>query len=202
MEDDLLLSSDDEADAEYSGHPFEDKASVLENLQNGFQYHKNGPAQMYDWSADDIQKMTLIIKDSVSDLKKGRRKIRAVNYLGEEFPGGLLGWVNNVREGVYFGDNPNVQRGPRFSSGEKTNHWLWNFVSETLLSEFHLWSKIHRENSKAKPSGSKYPKLNQLIFRHTEDFVGGLWCDFHKHWQPFINEMRFLITNLSLLTYS
>ena len=190
MDFEISWSSDDETDAETLGHPLEDKATVIAKLKQGFKYHKNGPAQMYDWSSKDIETMTSIISESVTEIKKGRRKIRAVNFLGEEFPGGLLGWVNNVREGVYFSDNPNINRGTRFKSGEKSNHWLWNFVSETLISEFDFWSRIHQENAQCSPESSRYPNLHQLIFRHTDDFVGGLWCDFHGHWQRFIDEMR------------
>ena len=199
MDSEILLSSDEETEATPNGHPLEDKATVLKNLRSGFKYHKNGPAQMYDWTKEDISTMTEIIKESVDSIKKGRRKIRAVNYLGEEFPGGLLGWVNCVREGKYFADNPDISRGARFKSGEKTNFWLWNFVSETLLSEFRYWTKVHQKNSTVASSETKYPNIHQLVFRHTDDFVGGLWTDFSRHWQPFIDEMRYF--NFAVLTF-
>ena len=182
-------SSDDEVENPI-GHPVETKEKVLKNLQNGFRYHKNGPAQTYDWTEEDIKTMTKIITDSVSNIKKGRRKIRAVDYLGRPLPNGLLGWVNSVRSGKYFGDNPRINRGPVFKSGEKSNFWLWNFVSDTLISEFDFWSEVHKNNAKVDPKDTKYPDISKLIFRHSEDFVGGLWCDFEKHWQRFVDEMR------------
>ena len=188
MEEINESSSEDEV--EDVGHPLEDKETVLRNLKNGFRYHKNGPAQMYDWSQDDIEKMTKIIHESVMKVKKGRRKIRAVNYMGQPFPGGLLGWVNSVRSGLYFRDNPKIDRGPVFKSGEKSNFWLWNFVSTTLLCEFDYWSEIHKQNAKVKPEDTKYPDISKLIFRNSDDFVGGLWCDFEGHWQRFVDEMR------------
>lgn len=181
-------SSDD--DLEVTGHPLEDKRTVINNLKNGFKYHKNGPAQTYDWNDDDVAEMTKIIHESVSKIKKGRRAIRAVDYKGRPLPNGLLGWVNSVRRGDYFSDNPNINRGPIFKSGEKSNFWLWNFVSETLLSEFDYWSEIHKQNASVDPKDTKYPDISKLIFRHSEDFVGGLWCDFERHWEKFVNEMR------------
>ena len=38
----------------------------------------------------------------------------------------------------------------------------------------------------------QYPKIEDLVFRHNDDFVGGLWTDFEKHWQRFIDEIRYL----------
>ena len=186
-EENLISSDDEDTDV---GHPVENKAIVLKNLAEGFKYHKNGPAQPYDWNKKDMKIMTDLIQKQSAQLKKGRRKIRAVKFDGTEFPDGLLGWVNNVRNGTYFSDNPNVHRGPVFKSGEKSNHWLWNFVSVTLLSEFEYWSRVHQENQKVDPSEARYPNLHQLVFRHTDDFVGGLWSDFSKYWEPFISEMR------------
>ena len=113
-----------------------------------------------------------------------------MNYQGKPFPGGLLGWVNAVRSGKYFGDNPKIDRGPVFVSGEKTNFWLWNFVSQTLLSEFDYWSDVHKQNAGKDPKDTRYPDVSKLIFRHSEDFVGGLWCDFEQYWQRFVDEMR------------
>ena len=185
-------SDEDEAPV---GHPIETKAKVLRNLKAGFKYHKNGPAQMYDWTSDDIGHMTQIINDSVSKLKKGRRKIRAVDYKGRPLPNGLLGWVNSVRTGKYFSDNPKINRGPAFTSGEKSNFWLWNFVSETLISEFDYWTEVHKKNATVDPKDTRYPDISKLIFRNSDDFVGGLWCDFERHWQRFIDEMRY-VTNL------
>ena len=184
-------SSDEDEDAESNlGHFIEDRATVIHNIANGFKYHKNGPAQPYDWDTTDFAKMDKLIRETAKKVTKGRRKIRAVRHDGTEFPGGLLGWVNNVRSGVYFSDNPNVSRGDSFTSGERSNFWLWNFVSETLLAEVDFWTKIHKANQKCDPSQSRYPDLEKLIFRHPDDFVGGLWCDFEKHWQKFVDEMR------------
>ena len=182
------ISSDEEDSP--SGHPIEDKVTVLENLRNGFKYHKNGPAQPYEWDKKDMSVMTEMIKKQAASLTKGRRKVRAVGYDNVPLPDGLLGWVNSVRDGTYFSDNPNVERGPRFKSCEKSNFWLWNFVSRTLLAEFDYWTEVHKENKNCDPSKSRYPKLSQLIFRHPDDFVGGLWSDFQTHWQRFIDEMR------------
>ena len=192
MDDDIEPQeiSSDEDSPEPAGHPVESKAEVLQNIANGFRYHKNGPAQPYNWGKDDLAKMTTLIKEASKSVVRGRRKIRAIRHDGKEFPGGLLGWVNNVRKGIYFGDNPSVQRGPVYKSGEKSNHWLWNFVSETLLAEVDFWTKIHSDNQIGDPKNSKYPDLEKLIFRHPDDFVGGLWTDFEKHWQRFVNEMR------------
>ena len=134
--------------------------------------------------------MTKLINDAARRVKKGRRKIRAIKHDGSLFPGGLLGWVNNVRRGIYFSDNPNIDRGSPFLSGEKSNHWLWNYVSETLLAEVDYWTKIHKANQKVSPTETKYPDLDKLIFRHPDDFVGGLWHDFEKHWQKYVDEMR------------
>ena len=156
--DDISENSSDD-DTDEPGHPVEDKGTVLKNLQAGFKYHKNGPAQMYDWNKDDIAKMTQIIHQSVSTLKKGRRKIRATDYKGNVLPNGILGWVNSVRRGDYFGDNPKVNRGPVFKSGEKSNFWLWNFVSETLLAEFDYWTEVHKQNAKVDPKNTKYPDI-------------------------------------------
>ena len=169
MEDIEGISSDEELDP--PGHPLEDKRTVIRNLKSGFKYHKNGPAQTYDWSDDDVAEMTKIIHASVSTVKKGRRSVRAVNHQGKPLPNGLLGWVNCVRRGEYFGDNPRINRGPTFKSGEKSNFWLWNFVSETLLSEFDYWSEVHKLNSTVDPKDTKYPDISKLIFRHSDDFV-------------------------------
>ena len=187
MENDERLSDDEDNDG---GHPIEDCETVLKRLASGVKYHKNGPARQYDWKKEHISRMTEIIKNSVSKIKRGRRKVRAMDYTGSEFPGGLLGWVNAVRSGKYFGDNPDIDRGPRFVSGEKTNFWLWNYVSEVLISEFHYWTKVHQENKTMDPAKTRYPDITKMIFRHTDDFVGGLWTDFSKHWKTFVNEMR------------
>ena len=188
--DSIDENSSDEDEEPTEGHPLETKEAVLENLKNGFRYHKNGPAQMYDWSEADVKTMTSIITESVSSIKKGRRKIRAVDFMGRPLPNGLLGWVNSVRNGTYFGDNPKINRGPAFKSGEKSNFWLWNFVSDTLICEFDYWSEVHKTNATVDPKETRYPDISKLIFRHSEDFVGGLWCDFESHWQRFIDEMR------------
>ena len=182
------LSSDSEEEDE--GHPLETKQQVIENLSKGFRYHKNGPAQQYDWNKEDIAKMTELIHSSVSKVKKGRRNVRAMNYKGEPFPGGLLGWVNSVRSGRYFADNPKINRGCEFKAGEKSNFWLWNFVSETLVQEFDYWTEWHKINKTLPADQVKYPDISKMIFRHSEDFVGGLWTDFSKHWMRFVDEMR------------
>ena len=187
---DLLETDSSDDEPTETGHPLETKEIVLKNLKNGFKYHKNGPAQMYDWTKDDIAHMTEIIHNSVSKIKKGRRKIRAVDFKGQPLSNGLLGWVNSVRTGKYFSDNPRINRGPAFKSGEKTNFWLWNFVSDTLICEFDYWTEIHKQNATVDPKDTKYPDISKLIFRHSDDFVGGLWCDFERHWQRFIDEMR------------
>ena len=188
-DDEPELYSSDSEDEDSQGHPMETKEQVMENLKRGFMYHKNGPAQQYDWTKDDIAKMTEIIHGSVQKVKKGRRNVRAINYKGEPFPGGLLGWVNSVRTGQYFPDNKRISRGPALASGEKTNFWLWNYVSETLIHEFDYWTEWHEQNKKLKPEDTKYPDISKMIFRHSEDFVGGLWTDFSKHWQRFVDEM-------------
>lgn len=185
-----LQSSSESEDEDEPGHPLETKEQVLKNLRQGFLYHKKGPAQMYDWNKKDIETMTQIITDSVKDVKKGRRNVRAMNYRGEPFPGGLLGWVNSVRSGKYFPDNHRIERGPMFKTGEKSNFWLWNYVSETLIHEFDYWTEWHQKNKKLPPEETKYPDISKMIFRHSEDFVGGLWSDFHKHWERFVDEMR------------
>ena len=188
-EDVAPLSSDSEDEIDL-GHPMETKEQVIENLRKGFRYHKNGPAQQYDWNKEDISLMTEIIQNSVSKVKKGRRNVRAVNYKGEPFPGGLLGWVNSVRSGRYFSDNPKIERGCEFKAGDRSNFWLWNYVSETLVHEFDYWTEWHKVNKNLPPSDTKYPDISKLIFRHSEDFVGGLWTDFSKHWMRFVDEMR------------
>ena len=188
MENEYENSSDEDTTA--PGHPMESCEIVLKNLAKGIKYHKNGPAQQYDWKEHHIKRMTEIIKDSVKNIKPGRRKIRAMNYLGEEFPGGLLGWVNAVRSGRYFSDNPEIVRGPHINSGERSNFWLWNYVSDVLLAELNYWTKVHKMNKDLDPSKAKYPDITKMIFRHTDDFVGGLWTDFSKHWEPFVHEMR------------
>ena len=188
-EDPALLSSDSE-DEDESGHPMETKDEVLKNIRLGFKYHKNGPARQYDWNNDDIASMTKMIHDSVSKIKRGRRNVRAVNYHGQPFPGGLLGWVNSVRSGRYFKDNPKIERGEEFKANEKSNFWLWNYVSETLIHEFDYWTEWHKTNQSLPPEETKYPDITKMIFRHSDDFVGGLWSDFSKHWTRFVDEMR------------
>ena len=185
-----LENSSSDEDEVTEGHPLEDKVTVLRNLRNGFKYHKNGPAQMYDWSKDDIREMTKIIHGSIKKNSRARRKIRAVDYRGRPFPGGLLGWVNAVRTGHYFADNPRIERGPVIKGGERTNFWLWNFVSQTLLHEFDYWTEVHKKNATVDPKDTRYPDISKLIFRNSDDFVGGLWCDFEKYWQRFVDEMR------------
>ena len=187
-DEEYYLSSESEEEDDV-GHPLETKDEVFENLKQGFLYHKNGPAQQYDWTKDDIAKMSRIIQDSVATVKKGRRNVRAMNFKGEPFPGGLLGWVNSVRTGRYFPDNTKIERGKALVSGEKSNFWLWNYVSETLIHEFDYWTEWQKVNKTLKPEETKYPDISKMIFRHSDDFVGGLWSDFSKHWQRFVDEM-------------
>ena len=74
-------------------------------------------------------------------------------------------------------------------TNEKSNFWLWNYVSEVLVHEFDYWTEWHQKNKKLPSEMTKYPDISKMIFRHSEDFVGGLWSDFSKHWSRFVDEM-------------
>ena len=198
--EDFLWSSDesdDEDGDERSGHPLETKAAVLENLRTGFSYHKNGPAQEYDWTPAEITLMTQMIRDTHSETKAAtknkHRIIRAQNFRGESSQNTLRNWVNSCLSGQRFPDNPRVRRGPRIGHNDWSNFKQWEYVSETLQHEFHYWSeveKINRSLPSERQKEVRYPRLDDLIFRHNDDFTGGHWSHFAKFWDPFIDEMR------------
>ena len=198
-----LLSSDEDSDTddeiENKGHPRETKEKVLANLIDGFAYHKNGPAQEYDWNSNDVSIMTDLIRrqheKTQAASKNKNRIIRAQNYKGESSANMLRNWVNSCRISERFPDNIQIQRGPKLEHDEWTNHQLWQYVSATLQSEFHYWTKveiINRSLPEERKKEVRYPKLGDLIFRHNDDFVSGLWSDFSEYWQPFIDEIRYL----------
>ena len=196
----LLSSDDDETDDDGetdAGHPLEDKKDVLNNLRNGYAYHKNGPAREYEWTPEEISEMSSMIVAAHEKIKAATknkaRVIRAQNYKGESSANMLRNWVNSCRSGQRFPDNPTVERGPKLEHDEWSNHQLWEYVSRTLQAEFHYWTKveaINRKLPKDKQKSARYPKLDDLIFRHNDDFTAGLWSDFQSHWQPFIDELR------------
>ena len=193
----LLFSSDSEE--EHEGHPKEQKSVVLEKLFSGFRYHKDGPAQSYQWTEEEIQKMAQHLEEYAKQAKEGkRRKIRAVRYDGTPVVGGLLRFVNDARMGKTFKDNPRISRRQKaYYAGQLTQHQLWHEASEILLAEFDYWSEVHQSNllhfKAGQPEKCRYPKIGDLIFRHNDDFVGGLWSDFHIHWDRFIDELRYLL---------
>ena len=191
-------SDNDAPDTLKKGHPIETKEQVLKNLAADYPYNKGGPAQEYPWTEADIAEMTDLIKERHSNLQKKyqkkARQIRGQNYKGESTHNHLLNWVNSCRSGKRFPSNPNVQRGSPYSYGEKTNQQLWEYVSETLISEFHYWVDLDKKNRKLPKNQQQkmsYPKLDDLIFRHNDDFTGGHWSHFAKFWDPFIDEMRY-----------
>ena len=189
-------SSDDEVDD--GGHPFETKEDVLKQLADGFAYNKGGPAREYEWSQAEISHMAGLIRDKNDEVRKNKRKnrpraIRAQNYRGETSHNYLLNWVNSVRVGKRFPENPNLVRGSKWLHGQRSNHQLWETVSEILTAEFHYWMRIHKLNLALDPKDRKkvrYPLVEDLIFRVNDDFTGGLWSQFYKYWEPFINELR------------
>ena len=197
----LLSSDDDEStddEDEPSGHPVETKEEVLANLRNGFAYHKNGPAREYDWTPSEISEMSALITATHEKIKAATKNkariIRAQNYKGESSANMLRNWVNSCRSGTRFPDNPSIERGHKLEHDEWTNHQLWEYVSRTLQSEFHYWTKVEQINRNLpdeRKKSAKYPKLDDLIFRHNDDFTAGLWSDFREHWQPFIDELRY-----------
>ena len=181
---------------ETHGHPLETKEEVLRKLANGFQYHKNGPAQSYDWNEFDISFMTKILEQHAQTVVDGkRRKIRAVRYDGTPVKGGLLRFVNDARNGKTFAQNPFIKRTYKtIRAGQLTQHQLWHIASKILIAEFDYWTDINAENLDLVKNGRsdecKYPKIGDLVFRHSDDFVGGLWSDFEEHWQRFVDEIR------------
>lgn len=197
-------SSDDESQEDDGGHPYEGRQKVLENLESGFPYNKGGPAREYQWEPAHIAKMTDMIRRKNENVRKRRkqrpRTIRAQNYRGETSNNYLLNWVNSVRTGKRFEQNQDLERGPKWLHGQKSNHQLWETVSQILTSEFHYWMKIHKQNAllpESERAKVKYPRLEDLIFRVNDDFTGGLWSQFYKYWEPFIDELRYLPLTIS-----
>ena len=201
-------STDDEMDEAATGHPAETKEEVLKNLRDGYSYHKNGPAREYDWTATEISEMSELILKTHSEVqaatKNKSRVIRAQNYKGESSANMLRNWINSCLNGKRFPENPRIERGDSIEHDEWTNHQMWEYVSRTLQSEFHYWTNVEKIN-RTLPSDRKkevrYPKLDDLIFRHNDDFTAGLWSDFREYWQPFINELRYLLSNISFVNF-
>ena len=190
-------SSDEDDEVDDGGHPFESKQKVLENLEKGYPYNKGGPAREYEWDLSEIAKMSDLIRKRNEEVRENRKKrpraIRAQNYRGETSGNYLLNWVNSVRCGKRFPENPKLVRGPKWKHGQRSNHQLWETVSEILTCEFHFWMGIHKKNADLPPGEkvkAKYPRIEDLIFRVNEDFTGGLWSQFYQYWEPFINELR------------
>ena len=193
----LIDRSSDEEEIDDGGHPFDTKGEVLRKLREGYPYNKGGPAREYEWTIEDINEMTELLRSKNEQVRKDRKKrpraIRAQNYRGDTSNNYLLNWVNSVRCGKRFSENRNHVRGPKLLHGQRSNHQLWENVSEILTKEFHYWMAIHKENQKLpvdQRSKVRYPLVEDLIFRVNDDFVGGLWSQFFKYWEPFINELR------------
>ena len=191
--DEFFSSSDDDDDP--IGQPIEAMDEILSKLQKDFPYHKNGPAQSYDWTPEHIDVMSQNIKDFAARIKSNNerksRKIRAHDYLGVSKKNHLLKWVNSCLRGERFAHNPNITRGKKLELTDWSNHKLWEYVSETLIHEFHYWTDIHKKNLGQKDASKVlYPQVTDLIFRENDDFVGGLWSDFSKFWEPFIEEVK------------
>ena len=194
----LIDRSSDEEEEVTVGHPIETRSEVLMNLEKGFSYNKGGPAREYEWDSSDISKMAELIRKKNNEVREDRKKrpraIRAQNYRGETSGNYLLNWVNSVRCGKRFPENSSLTRGPKLKHGQKSNHQLWEIVSEILTCEFHYWMKIHKQNIKLpenERSKVKYPRVEDLIFRVNDDFTGGLWSQFYKYWEPFIEELGY-----------
>ena len=208
-----LLSSDDDDtedddDGASSGHPMETKSEILNNLRQGYAYHKNGPAREYDWTPEEISEMSILITETHDKVKAATknkaRVIRAQNYKGESSANMLRNWVNSCRLGHRFANNTRIERGPKLEHDEWSNHQLWEYVSETLQAEFHYWTnveKINRSLPKDRQKDVRYPQLDDLIFRHNDDFTAGLWSDFRRYWQPFIDELRYLRDTKSFVNF-
>ena len=197
----LLSSDDDDSDDDgdtNTGHPVEDKRAILEKLREGFAYHKNGPAREYDWTKEEIAEMSTLITETHERVKAASknksRVIRAQNYKGESSANMLRNWVNSCLQGKRFPDNPQIERGEKIDHEDWSNYQMWDYVSRTLQAEFHYWTKVEKINRNLPSDRTKevrYPKLDDLIFRHNDDFTAGLWSDFRTHWQPFIDELRY-----------
>ena len=189
--------SDEDEPVDDGGHPFETKKQVLENLEAGYSYNKGGPAREYEWNSTDISKMADLLRKKNTEVRNQRKKrpraIRAQNYRGDTSNNYLLNWVNSVRCGKRFPENTKLVRGPKWLHGQRSNHQLWEAVSEILTCEFHYWMQIHRQNlalPKDERAKVKYPRVEDLIFRVNDDFTGGLWSQFYQYWEPFIDELR------------
>lgn len=202
MDDDIHISdSEEEHDSNEPprGHPLETKSEVLQNLIKGHPYHKNGPAQGYKWNEQEIEQMAQHLEEYATNVRRGRRKkIRATRFDGRPVTGGLLKFVNDAVTGKTFPNNHYIKRRKnRYRAGYISQHALWHEASEILIAEFDYWMDVHQNNIKHaaenRPELIQYPKIEDLIFRNNEDFVGGLWSDFEKHWQRFIDEIRYLI---------
>ena len=142
-------SSDDDIDKEAAkGHPIETKVQVLQNLKDGFPYHKNGPAREYEWTKEEISQMSDLIVKTHSNVqaatKNKTRVIRAQNYKGESSANMLRNWVNSCLTGRKFTDNPRVERGSKIEHDEWSNHQMWKYVSRTLQSEFQYWTDVEK----------------------------------------------------------
>ena len=190
-------SDSSDEDEEITGHPRESKSDILHNLKNGFPYNKGGPAQKYQWTKSEIQQMADLLRDKNRQVRQQRAKrprcIRAQNYRGETSNKYLLNWVNSVRTGRRFESNPRIIRGEKWKVGQRSNHQLWEYVSQVLTCEFHYWMDVHKKNlalPEDERSKVKYPRVEDLIFRVNDDFTGGLWSQFYTFWEPFINELR------------
>ena len=72
--DHSLFAESSDSESEEGGHPKERKEDVLTNLFNGFKYHKDGPAQPYQWTEQEILKMSQHLEQYASSVKVGRRK--------------------------------------------------------------------------------------------------------------------------------
>ena len=191
-------SSDEEEGQIEEGHPTETRQKVLDNLAKGFPYNKGGPAREYEWDSVDIAKMTELLRRKNKEVRENRKKrpraIRAQNYRGDTSGNYLLNWVNSVRSGKRFPENTTMKRGSMLKHGQRSNHQLWELVSEILTCEFHYWMNIHKQNAKlpeTERSKARYPRVEDLIFRVNDDFTGGLWSQFYKYWEPFIDELRY-----------
>ena len=159
------------------GHPLETKSDVLKNLLNNFPYHKNGPAQSYQWTSGEISQMADHLEKHAAKIKRGRRKkIRATRYDGRPVVGGLLKFVNDALTGKTFPNNPYIKRRrDRYKAGYITQHALWHEASEILIAEFDYWMDIHEKNlqhiANGQPELAQYPRIEDLVFRNNEDLL-------------------------------
>ena len=189
------------------GHPMETKDEVLNKLRSGFPYHKNGPAQEYDWTEKEILEMAKHLETySQEATSSKRKKIRAVRFDGTPVKGGLLRFVNDAKNGKTFRHNPYIKRSYKtIRAGQLTQHQLWHITSKILIAEFDYWTDVFAKNNEHVKNGQsadcKYPNINDLVFRHSDDFVGGLWSDFEEHWQRFVDEIRYLMYLLLISSF-